>query len=227
MIPLQGTLETVVLREIYRDETAIGTLTRTQETIFVSDAKRALDKGIETVLVRTDTGLYHGHRDYRYNPTAQTGNLISTTIPNDVQKLEWLEPDKYILTGVFPWPGHWPNLNEINGLFDPGRMGRTIYIAISDKGGWINPYGFLSPLEGYENAVSAHNATNPARYSKAIFVSSRWQLSQLNTAIKFASMAPIEIEPKHPTQSDVMLNLAYLIRSAGHMLGLNGAYKTR
>ena len=195
VIPLLGTLETVVLSHVHKSITARGTIIRNGNPIYVSNGTQALGKGIVNILARTDTPVEVMKRKGLPKLSAQTGNFVSSYIPEEIKNLGWLASDAYCLLGVLKWPGYWPSLAEINDTFDPGRMGKTAYFIKNGDGMWLDSKGPIERTNNYSDAIFIHLHNDPAAYSRVILASSEAQLPELETSVKEKGLIPVRMEP--------------------------------
>jgi hypothetical protein len=197
MEPLKGTLEIAYLKEPYKGDVALGTILRNGEDIAITHAHNYLDRGISPVLVRTDTDpTPKNSHETNSRRGLQTGNFISTTIPSEVNEKGGLFPDDYLLTGVLPWEGFWPSLNDVNRIFDPGRMGLLVYLGIHDAPGMlISGRGNVAEILNYRVAVSRQIRGDPINHALTILVGSESQISELENVIMEDELIPIRMEP--------------------------------
>ena len=189
-MPLNGTLEIAVITEHYRGNSTAGKIKRNGDPIYVTNGGQALFAGINEVLVRTDSTNFK--KPINLETTAQTGCFISSDIPKNMQGLD---PYSYILVGVLPWQGYWPNMAEINLSFDPGRIGRAPYFLKNGESSWINYKGPLPNADSYQGAIEKHLNLDPLNHSRVILVESKSQLRKLSSAIKEKGLVPIVMEP--------------------------------
>ena len=216
MIPLQGTLETVVLYCIHKGNTAIGTIKRNEDMsdqdtnnqdIFVVNGAQYWERRYYEVLVRTDTKMPGIETDEDI-PTLriQTGNFVSSEIPPQIQKSGGLDADAYLLIGVLPWEGYWPDLDDINKTFDPGRIGKAPYfIENNESGMWVSIHGPGLRVDSYEDALDRQLNLNPRRYSRVILVDSEKQIGPLEEIITQKGLVPIRMEPLQKIKNEMPL----------------------
>lgn len=202
MIPLYGTLETVVIQGVHKEKTgtAHGTIRRNEQPIYVANGVPFLDQHI---LVRTDTWLNKG-----YNLTMQMGKFITSKLPPEMINGLWLPPEGYILTGILPWHGNWPVLDKVNDMYDPGNMGNAPYFPIADQEGTIiwskGPY---TNVKDYQEAVE-NRLRMDIRNSRVILVGSDAQISGLEQAIRDNDIIPVRMEPLSPKKAEPTVAVA-------------------
>ncbi len=200
MIPLRGTLETVVLRDIYRGNTALGTTKRDGQDIYVSKGGQPFRQGVREVLVRTDTG---SRFDKNCRPKTgediptldyQTGNFVTSEIPPEVQKVLRLYPDKYFLTGDFDGDLTTGHLTRefINMFYDPGKM-IVAYFSTEEPGIWV-PSGEPLPIQGYEDALLGFMEVDPRLHSRVILTETESQLQALHDIIRQRGQVPVRMD---------------------------------
>ncbi len=243
--PLGGTLELVILKElciltgnsIREANTARGIVVRTKDPIIVSNGRHPFEMGIEQVLVRPDTAPHLSLKKDGGTPTitTQTGNFVSSQIPQEVGDRLFLEPHQYILMGVFPLRKKqkteiWPTLEDINKKFDPGKMGMVVYLTsggyevVIGGGGLYVGYGD-TPIsaESYTRAIKSRLATDPSRYSRTILVQSKRQLSDLESAIRAYNLIPILMEPLPDVTGTAQLTQTSVYPPGGRNLHRHGS----
>src|SRR3989338_5923061 len=196
MIPLQGTLEVVLLKGTYRPETATGygIIERNGQTIYVANGTLFLG---QEILVRTDT-LLKGGDPFKDIPTltAQTGYFVTSEIPQEMKDGLYLPPDKYIFTGILPWNGNWPVLKKVNRRFRPGDMISAPYFPNAGKGGMlIRSEEPDTHVKNYQEAIKHRLRMGGRRHARVILVGSAAQISELEFIIRNNEVLPVRMEP--------------------------------
>ena len=205
MKPLYGTLETVVLEKVHREpDTASGTIIRNGQRIYVSNGVPFLGQEMQHVLVRTDTGLAVSGDPFRDNPRflAQTGNYVASEIPPEMIAMGFLGPREYILMGIFPWQDGPPSLEDINELYDPGRMGYAEYFPSGSlEGMGIHPKQVSTYAGGYPEAIDRQLQKGIAKNSRVILVGSAGQIPELEHTIRDKGLIPVRMDSLRRTVS--------------------------
>ena len=204
MEPLQGTLEAVVIKGVYRAETATayGIVKRNEQPVNISNGTYFLG---EEVVVRTDS-LMSGAAKYPLK--AQTGNFVAVEIPPEMRGKLHLSYWEYILTGILPWNVRLPDLNDVNAVFNPGKIGYLPFFPVEGSGMIIYPNGQYSFVDGYQEAIDDRLTINSRKYARVILVETHGQISELESAIKENRIIPVRMQPLPPKKAEPTVAVA-------------------
>ncbi len=195
---LEGRLEVAeIIRPIRdtRSNCAIGKLLLGNRdynngNVLVANAVNHIGK---KCLVRLDNYLRQGIN----MPFA---NFISSSIPDNpiIEDLHGLKPEDYLFYGMWTKElinGNYPTFNEINNLFDPGKMGSLLFFKNRAEKAviWLKNFRILDQYQPDLLIEKNHKSSHDG--SKVILIQSRDFLTYLKGYAREKDISLIEMEP--------------------------------